>query len=289
MPSLTQLVEGELGPVFIGFAMSLWLYGTTVSQTIFYFRSFPNDSKATKYLVCFLCIVDTFHIYLLGHLVWNFLVVGRFTGLGVLLVTIPWQLLASFITTFFVISVVQCFFAFRVWNVSGKNWIITSIIGLSSTAQFGSGMEFSNHLIKAKSLALAFDHDRTSSGRIQLSCSIVCDLAISASLTFYFFTLRAGVERTRHLLQHLIILSVNTGVLLCLVMVVTIVLFQVKSGSLVSLGPQFILSKLYVNSLLATLNSRTHFRALVRETIDFSLPTLSATTSTPLSQQNSNA
>jgi hypothetical protein len=29
----------------------LRLYGTTVSQTIFYFRSFPNDSKATKYLV----------------------------------------------------------------------------------------------------------------------------------------------------------------------------------------------------------------------------------------------
>ena len=34
--------------------------------------------------------VDTFHICLLSQLFWNFLVVGRFVGLSVLFVTLPW-------------------------------------------------------------------------------------------------------------------------------------------------------------------------------------------------------
>ncbi|KIM88473.1 hypothetical protein PILCRDRAFT_814371 [Piloderma croceum F 1598] len=53
--------------------------------------------------------------------------------------------------------------------------------------------------------------------------------------------------------------------------------FRVESGSLVSLSPQFILGKLYVNSLLATLNSRKHFRALASKTVELSLPNISDT------------
>jgi hypothetical protein len=140
MLSLNQFIEAQLGPIFIAYAISLWLYGTTLSQTIFYLRSFPGDAKATKCLVCFLCAVDTFHICLLSQLFWNFLVVGRFVGLSVLFVTLPWQLWASFMIFYFVISVVQGFFALRVWRVSGGNWIVTSLIGIFSAGQLSSGM-----------------------------------------------------------------------------------------------------------------------------------------------------
>jgi hypothetical protein len=56
------------------------------------------------------------------------------------------------------------------------------------------------------------------------------------------------------------------------------ILFQAESGSLISVSFQFILSKLYVNSLLATLNTRKHLRALTDETIEFALPTITAAT-----------
>jgi hypothetical protein len=65
-----QLVAVDDGFRFVGFVMSLWsvlsasadfksthvrfasrLYGTTLSQAVFYFRSFPDDGKVSKYLV----------------------------------------------------------------------------------------------------------------------------------------------------------------------------------------------------------------------------------------------
>jgi len=176
------------------------------------------------------------------------------------------------------------FFAFRIWRVSSRNWIVTSIIGISSAGQFGAGMAFSNHLIKSTGIPLA-----NAAGRIQLICSIVCDITISASLAYYFFIFRTGMRRSNHILQHLIILSINMGVLLCLVAIATFILFQIKSGSssLVTLAPHFILIKLYINSLLATLNSRKHFRVLAQRTIEFELPTIPSTPDVPTGQQDS--
>jgi len=281
-----NLVEAELGSGFIGYTICLWLYGATLSQTIFYFRSFPGDSWSTKYLVVFLYVADTIHVYLLSHMFWNFLVYGRTVGFSILL-RLPWQLMASFIVAWVVTTVVQCFFGIRLWKLSRKNWIIVSIIGISSVAQLCAGMVFSAHLIIVKDPFSAFDHVGDLCGRIELVCSLVCDLTISASLVYYFSVFQVDMKRSKHLLQHLIILSINMGILLCLVTAVTIILFQVKAGTFVSLGPHFILSKLYINSLLATLNTRKHFRALADRTITFSFPTMQASGTVPLVQHDS--
>ncbi|KIM81870.1 hypothetical protein PILCRDRAFT_821230 [Piloderma croceum F 1598] len=268
-----NLVEVELASGFIGFIISLWLYGATVSQSIFYFRSFPGDNRATKYLVSFLFFADTLHVYLLSHMFWNFLVYGRSVGF-IILLRLPWQLTTSFIVGWVVTTVVQCFFALRVWKVSNKNWIAVSVIGISSMAQLSAGMIFSAHLIKVGDPFSAFDHVGNLCGRTELVCSMVCDLVISVSLVYYFSVFRIGLERSNHLLRNLIILSLNMGGLLCLVTVITLILFEVEAGTFISLGPHFILSKLYVNSLLATLNSRKHLRALANRTIEISLPTI---------------
>jgi len=286
--SSLNLIAVELSPGFIGFIICLWLYGATLSQTIFYFRSFPGDGRITKSLVCFLCAADTIHVYLLSHMFWNFLVHGRSIGFSILL-RLPWQLTTSFIVAWFVTTVVQCFFALRVWKVSNKNWLLVSIISLSSVAQLGAGIAFSTHLIIVGDPFSAFDHVGELCGRIELVCCLVCDMTISASLVYYFTIYSIDVGRSKHILQNLIMLSVNMGLLLYLVTVITFILFHVDAGTFVSLGPQFILSKLYVNSLLATLNSRKHFRALAARTIDFTLPTIPATVTEPLFQHDLNA
>jgi len=168
--------------------------------------------------------------------------------------------------------------------VSSKNWIVTSIICVTGMTQLGAGMAFSAHLVIVKIPTSVFNTSGIISGQIQLVSSMACDIAISASLVYYFSTLRVGMEKTKHILQYLVILSVNTGVLLCLVTAVTLILFQVESGTFITLGPHFVLSKLYVNSLLATLNSRKHFRDIANRTVDFPLPTISTT---PVSHHDS--
>jgi len=192
---------------------------------------------------------------------------------------IPWQLVSSTFIFYIVISVVQCFFGLRVWKISDENWILALIIGISSAGQLGAGMIFSVHLASVKYTLLSFEGSGNSSGRIQMICSIVCDSATSASFVYYFSVFKSNsTQRTYPILQQLVICSINMGVLLCLVTAVTLILFQFDSGSYISCT-HLILSKLYVNSLLASLNSRRHFRALAERTNSILLPTIQPTLS----------
>jgi len=171
-----------------------------------------------------------------------------------------------------------------VWKVSFKNWVAAVIICIFSVAQLGAGMALAAHLIIMRVPSAVYDHIGKLCGEIELVCSLVSDVAISVSLVYYFCSFRMGMElyKSKHILRNLILLSVNMGVLLCLVTVITIIVFHADGGTFISLGPNFVLSKLYVNSLLATLNSRKHFRALADRTDEFSFSIPHATSLSPV-------
>jgi len=159
------------------------------------------------------------------------------------------------------------------------------MIGILTVMQFGVAMSFG---VQQKPTG-SRDPNTNLSAQIQLISSMVCDIVISASLVYYFHSFRLGMKRTEVILQELIILSVNMGVLLCLVMTVTIILFEVDAGISEPLAAHMVLSKIYVNSLIATLNSRRRFRAIANRTIAFSLPTISTGDSMPVFRVDSGA
>jgi len=117
--------------------------------------------------------------------------------------------------------------------------------------------------------------------RLSLASSIICDGTISASLVYYFRRYRVGMSRTEPILQQLVMLSVNMGMLMGVVAIMTLILFEADRGVFLCLAPHFVSSKLYVNSLIATLNSRRHFRQMADRSIVFTLPTISAGSSRP--------
>ncbi|KIM83193.1 hypothetical protein PILCRDRAFT_819417 [Piloderma croceum F 1598] len=267
MSSANLAIAVGFAPGFIGYTISLSLYGMMLAQSIIYLRSFPDDNRILKYLVISLCAMDTLHVWLVGDMFWNVLIYGRLPdhpGSS----NMPWQLLASFIIESFVTAVVQCFFCVRVWRVS-KNLTLSSIIGIASAMQFGTGNAFTiKNMDKGGTAATLYKNILP---RLQMISSMVCDIVISASLVYYFRCLRVGMARTQPVLQQLMIFSVNVGVLLSIVTGVSMVLFEVKPGTYFSLAPQFILSKLYLNSFTATLNARKHFREVVDRSIDYSI------------------
>jgi len=267
MSAEANLAAIGFAPGFVGYIVCLSLYGTTLAQSIVYFYSFPHDSMRIKLLVSFLCVADTLHVCLLGNLFWNTFIYGRLLNRS-LSSDIPWQLLASFIVESVVITTVQFFFCLRVWRVS-ENLILTLIIGMTSAFSFSTSNAFTLHnLFKGGGAATLDDNTFP---RLQMASSMICDFLISSSLVYYFHSLRVGMTRTEPVIHQLIILSVNVGVLLCLVTSVSLVLFEVKAGTFFSLAPQFVLSKLYVNSCTATLNARKHFREVVDRSVGYSI------------------
>jgi len=257
------------GPPFIGAICSMSFYGITVAQTIFYYKSFPSDRLFLKSLVAFLFVLDTIHVWCLCRAFWLFFIPGRFDER--LLIVTPWTISTSIIVTYVITFTVQTFFGSRVWRVSNGNLIVTSLIAITALVQISAGMAVAIYIIIAGSMGVIFENQ---AGNFELTSSVVCDITITGSLVYYFRRNRTGTRHTEAVLQKLIRVTVNMGLLGAIAAFVGFILYHVTSGKFGCVGAHFLMSRCYVNSLIATLNARKSIRGLRREDgDDFSLST----------------
>ncbi|KZP09186.1 hypothetical protein FIBSPDRAFT_1039991 [Athelia psychrophila] len=249
--------QTEWGPALIGITICQALYGMTLAQTGFYFLNYPRDSIYTKALILGLFFFDTFHISLLGYVLWGALLEERALTINLRL-DVPWQLLISSAITYSVTFVVQVFFLTRVWKVFDRPRLLVSVIASFALVALGAGMTFVIH-----NLIESATQDKMSnmSGMLALSGSLVCDVTISASLLFYFQRSRGGLKSTDDILYKLTMLTANTGLLNSIVSVVALAVYQSGGNSFKAFPSHFIQSKLHVNCLLATLNARASIQA----------------------------
>ncbi|KAF8270643.1 hypothetical protein EI94DRAFT_1722189 [Lactarius quietus] len=113
---------------------------------------------------------------------------------------------------------------------------------------------------------------------ISLSASAFADVLIAASMCWYLYRKRTGFTRTDSIIASLMAYSINSGLLTSIFGVATSITvriflviysfgaplfydqFAASPSSLLCVPFYWILSKCYVNSLLAMLNSRNHIR-----------------------------
>ncbi|KAJ7799485.1 hypothetical protein B0H14DRAFT_2902887 [Mycena olivaceomarginata] len=95
---------------------------------------------------------------------------------------------------------------------------------------------------------------------LQTAASLACDVAITGYLCAFLHKNKQGLPRTQKVLNKLMMNAVNRGMLTAISSASTMILFLVYPDTFwffVSLAPN---SKLYMNSMLATLNLRQHMR-----------------------------
>ncbi|KAF4622251.1 hypothetical protein D9613_009608 [Agrocybe pediades] len=96
---------------------------------------------------------------------------------------------------------------------------------------------------------------------ISLVCAVAADTIIAASLCTLLLKSRTGLKRTDSIITLLMAFSINTGLLTSICAIACLVTYAIWPQRFVFMGIFFALSKLYVNSLLASLNARTAFRS----------------------------
>lgn len=74
---VTNVIEKTIGPGFIGFTITLSLWGISIAQTVFYYWSFPRDARANKLTVAFLTLAECINTVLLSDMYWEMLVVNK--------------------------------------------------------------------------------------------------------------------------------------------------------------------------------------------------------------------
>ncbi|KAG6379334.1 hypothetical protein JVT61DRAFT_11794 [Boletus reticuloceps] len=273
LPSPAELEN--LGLLFIGFVASTVLYGLTFFQTYIYYSRYPRDDPWTRYLVATLCTLDTTATALISEILYYYLIIMFDANMDVLYATTTFclQYMLSVLLTF----ISQLFFTHRVFQVTGGSGSLRLILILMSFIALTFGfaacvqmlvisrhLNFSNLLTTLLgffksdgSLVIPFTQLFQITTAISLITSVVADVIIFATMCY-------SLRRARYpemavpdgFSQTVVTMLVGRGLTFTIAQMAYFCIFIIAPSKQYWIPLQMVASKLYVNTLLAHLNSR---------------------------------
>ncbi|KAI0826653.1 hypothetical protein BC628DRAFT_1536642 [Trametes gibbosa] len=268
-------LDDTLGAAFLGMTIrACTFYGITVVQTYIYYERNGGDRLYMKLLVFILWVLDSLHLALVTHSVYTYTVTD-FSNFLALQVPV-WSILAQVIVTGVSDFIVRGIFCERVWKctasfledldqlkqvwtaVSNRNWILITTIVATSLLVFGGSIAFG---VKGLSLPAFVDLFKVSNILyISLGAGVGADVLIATAMCVLLARRRTGFSRTDSIVRVLTLYSINTGAFTSLCALLCLVSYATMPNNFVFIAFYFVLPKLFLNSLLATLNARRPLR-----------------------------
>ncbi|KAJ6616983.1 hypothetical protein B0H10DRAFT_2035064 [Mycena sp. CBHHK59/15] len=253
-------LDATYGPWLISLFLETILYGMGALQCWLYFQWWPADGISIKAPVHVVLALETIQIVFFFRSSY-FRFVERF---GIPQTDLIWsdslQLLANYLSAF----TVQMYFASRIYRLTKQHMTykasragIYTVMGLAVT-QLSAGIAQTIMSYKIRS------YEKLDSTKVittlQTAASLACDIVITVYLCVYLQHHKNGMPKTTTMLNTLIVNAINRGMLTAACSCGTTILFLVKPNTFyffLTLAPS---SKLYMNSMLATLNTRQYIR-----------------------------
>ncbi|KAF8151025.1 hypothetical protein B0H34DRAFT_160112 [Crassisporium funariophilum] len=232
-------LDRTLGAIFIGNIVAATLYGTTSTQSFTFFKGNHRDRLPFKCLIGLLWILDSFHLALITHGVYHYLVIN-YTNVSSL-ARPTWSLLCQVFTTCTSDLIVRCIFARRIWYLSNRNNGLLYTIIITSFFVFGSGIAFGVRGF----IDVSFSKIILESWilYVSLGSSVIADGLVAASLCILLERSRTGFKSTDSLVNTLMFYSINTGLLTSVCAMACFVTFTIWPNEFVFIGVYFVLSK----------------------------------------------
>ncbi|EIW76807.1 hypothetical protein CONPUDRAFT_76378 [Coniophora puteana RWD-64-598 SS2] len=246
----------SMGATFVGLIVATTLYGITLVQTGYYFVTFRKDDAVLKWTVGVLTLLDTVALIINCHGFYWYTISNW--GNPLVLNIVIWSFTANVFFTNTIAIIVQLYLIRRVYILSQKNWWICAFLLIIPARLTATGFAYGIRLAQLglnslipKILFLI---------RTSLASTLVVDVLITIALCFYLHRSRTGMSSTDTLINTLIVYTVNTGLLTTLVAFFDVVLHTALDGTLAYYCFYVMLTKLYTNSFLGTLNARRVLR-----------------------------
>ncbi|KAJ7700769.1 hypothetical protein B0H17DRAFT_211503 [Mycena rosella] len=263
------------------------LFGVTTTQTYIYYGRFPQDSRRLKFLVLFVWICEAAQTACAEHTLYTMSIIrygdlltedrlpkslavaAFFGGIAAACGTsppIPTELAIS--------SPVQVFFAWRIYSLSKRLlitclcWTLSALRAVCSFAILVTGTQnvaFAAFVIRWR---LYFD--------AIWAIGSANDLTIAVALVYWLYRHRPDMQlRAGALVDKLITWTIETGVVTGCSGLITLVCFVTMRDNYVWLASHLVMAKLFSNSFLVSLNSRTTLRAMENRMLPFSVSVMS--------------
>ncbi|KZT25646.1 hypothetical protein NEOLEDRAFT_1178122 [Neolentinus lepideus HHB14362 ss-1] len=255
VPGVPPNIAKLLGPLLLGVLFNWALLGALIVQIWIYYLAFPNDRVIVKSVVTLTFIIEVVQSILIINDAFRVLATGwgdvsQITRVGMLWFSVP------FISVF-VSWIAQIFYAWRI-RVLSQNWILPIVIVVLSLLQGACSWYTAIELKILNDFSLLQDKTyRVTS--VWLGGTALCDLIIAASMIYFLHKSRTGFSRTDDIVQRLIRVTVETGLICTVVALIDLGVYVAFKDNNYHFTPVLTLSKLYSNSLLASLNSRIRF------------------------------
>jgi len=248
------------GPVSLGALIAVSLSGFVFMQSIVYWKVYPEDKSAIKLLVSTVVLLDSLHSLSIIATIWYYFVANF--GDENVINTIPWMLALTIAITAISTFLVHCFFAHRIMILGEKKRIIAGVIATLALFRLIAALGSTVEMIRTGSFSR---FGRPFPGcflTIGLSLSAIVDILIAISLCYFLRVIRGrmGPSLMSNLIDSITLYTLQNGALPCIVTIVTFLCWVTMSSNLIFLGIHFSITKLYANSLLATLNFRRPLR-----------------------------
>ncbi|KAI0360859.1 hypothetical protein OH77DRAFT_1517261 [Trametes cingulata] len=258
----------QLGPTYGAMLISTIvvsaLYGITSLQTLYYYEMFPNDSRTMKAAVLAIWVLDTVTIALDSHAVYYYLI-SNYNNPAVLAQQV-WSLPVEVLITYTVVLIVQMFFLLRIYQLRRYAWYIPAILGVVAIAAYGIVIAVVVEIFKASSKSDANTTVVNDPLTANWALGMVVDIGITLILCWYLWSEKSYVRQNTHrVINRIIVFSVNRGAIAAVVQILTLLLRFVAPQNFAWLAFHNALSKVYANSMLATLNSRIALRGMMTD------------------------
>lgn len=242
------------GAVAIGALSASLLSGAVAIQTILYYKLYPSDSVRVKILVFAVWLLDTSHTGFVWTSLW-YMVIGHYGNINV----IPWSIAVTIVITAVLTFLVHCFFAYRIFMLSKRNWFLICPIMILAAFRLASACVTTSEMIRLKTYS-TFKEDFRWVFTLGLALSSTVDILITGSLFGLLHTSRSEAENLNAVIDSLILYTFETGSLTCAATIIDMICWLTMSSNLIFMGVHFVIGKLYANSLLVTLNTRRGLR-----------------------------
>ncbi|KAK7437270.1 hypothetical protein VKT23_018715 [Stygiomarasmius scandens] len=160
---------------------------------------------------------------------------------------------------------VHCFFAHRIFKLSKKNAFLTVPILFLAVLRLVSAAGTTAEMMILQS----FSEFRTQVRwlfTLGLALSSGVDVLITGSLFYLLKSSRTEGGQLNGVIDSLILYTFETGSITCAATIISMICWIAAPTNLVFMGLHFVISKLYANSLLVTLNTRKNLRSRNRST-----------------------
>ncbi|KAK0200112.1 hypothetical protein DFS33DRAFT_1267876 [Desarmillaria ectypa] len=255
-----------LSALLVGGLVAMALWGITCVQTYTFFTTNPRDRMAFKFLIAFLLVLDTFDSVLNGHILYSYLVKNYLNPEAIYAPTwyhgfflIRPQSISDFI--------IRSMFTRRVYRLSSGNKAITLWIATVSITDLGTAFIHDYELYRGNHMVWVTQSAVSSLLYLNFAAGTTSDVSVALALCYYLYTSRTGFQRTDSLIAILMAYTVNTGLVVAVDAALGILTYAAMPHNLIFLGFYLLLSKLYLNSYLASLNARQGLREMSNQPV----------------------